>query len=154
MATISFGNDLELFQKSFTSGRIFKLFCDFTTPPKEKYLLLACPTGKPLFLIINSEISAFIAKRDHLRECQVVLHKEDHRCFTEDYSYVDCSKVIDSLTVQDVISQCVNRDMNRIKETITAEERNHIIAAIEKSETIVAIDKKRMLDWLTKNQAQ
>jgi len=38
MAAISSGNDLELFQKSFTPGRIFKLFCNFTTPPKEKYL--------------------------------------------------------------------------------------------------------------------
>jgi len=152
MTVMSSGNDLELFQESFTAGRIFYLFCNFTNPPKNKFLVLACPTGKPLFLVINSEISAFISKRDHLRECQVVIHKEDHSCFTENYSYVDCSKVIDSLAVQNVIDQCVNRDMKRIKEMITAEERNNIIAAIDKSETIVGIDKNRILVSLTKNQ--
>ncbi len=152
MAVISSGDDFELFQKSFVAGRIFYLFCSFTNPPKNKFLVLACPSGKPLFLIINSEISAFISKRDHLRECQVVIHKEDHSCFPKEYSYVDCSDVIDKFSLQDVIDQCVNQDMGRIKERITAEERNNIIAAIDKSETIVEIDKKRMLDCLTKNQ--
>lgn len=151
MAVISSGNDFELFQESFVAGRIFYLFCNFTNPPKNKFLVLACPTGKPLFLVINSEISAFISKRDHLRECQVVIHKEDHHCFSKAYSYVDCSEVIDKFTLQDVLDQCVNQDMGRIKEMITVEERNNIIAAIDKSETIIEIYKKRMLDGLTKD---
>lgn len=152
MAAISSGNDLELFQKSFIAGRIFYLFCNFTTPPREKFLLLACPTGKPLFLIINSEISSFIYKRKHLLECQVALYKEDHECFTKDHSYVDCSSVVDSFTVQNVIDQCVNRNMKRIKEMITDMERENIIIAIEQSESIAGVDKKRMLDSLRKTQ--
>jgi len=48
-------------------GQILYLFCDFTTPPKEKYLVLACPGENPLLFIINSEIHPFIASRPELK---------------------------------------------------------------------------------------
>lgn len=144
-------SSLDAFQKLFIPGRIFYLFCNFTTPPKFKFLLLVCDTGKPLFFVINSEINDFILKRAHLYRCQVMIRREDHKCFSEEFCYINCAEAIDRITVQEVIDQCVNGDMTRIKEMITDEERNNVINAVNDSETISAIDKKRILDCLTKS---
>lgn len=47
------------------AGAVIRLFCDFTTPPKFKYLMIA--TVEPLqVFIINSEIPEFIKRNESL----------------------------------------------------------------------------------------
>ena len=79
-----------------------------------------------------------------------MIRGEDHKCLKEEFSYINCAEAIDRITVQEVIEQCVNIDMTRIKEMINNEERNNVVNAVNDSETISAMDKKRILDCLAK----
>lgn len=62
-----------------TPGRVLLLHCDFTTPPKDKFLLLTCLDPEPLFFIINSAINEYIHSREWLLRCQVEIGHEDIR---------------------------------------------------------------------------
>jgi hypothetical protein len=47
----------EYVNRNLKPGQILYLFSKFTNPPKEKYLVLACPGSTPLLFVINSRIS-------------------------------------------------------------------------------------------------
>lgn len=81
-------------------GQILYLFCDFTTPPKEKYLVLACPGQNPLLFMINSEIHPFITARPELSKCQIKLDASEYELDHD--SYINCSKVIDEFSEEDI----------------------------------------------------
>ncbi len=73
-------------------GRVVLLHCDFTNPPKDKYLLLASLDPGPLFLVINSKISEFMRKKPELSKCQVGIGHDDHP-FLRHRSFIDCTEV-------------------------------------------------------------
>ena len=87
----------DLAEQHLTPGEVLYLFCDFTTPPKEKYFIVASHTGRPLLFIINSEIHPYVAKRPHLNQCQVQLSVQEYDFLDHD-SFANCSKVIDDFT--------------------------------------------------------
>ena len=68
-------------KKQLIPSVILYLFCDFTNPPKPKYLVLTCRGKIPLFFIINSKISDFIKSRS-LETTQMLVHASD-------YSFLD-----------------------------------------------------------------
>lgn len=70
---------LQFIHEHLKPGQIVYLFCDFTTPPKEKYLVLACTQGNPLLFLINSEIHPYIEARPRLKECQVKICASDYQ---------------------------------------------------------------------------
>jgi len=78
-------------------GQVLFLFCKFTNPQKEKYLVVACTGKRPLLFVINSRIHPFIEKQPVLLKCQVKLSASDYDFLDHD-SFVDCSKVIDDST--------------------------------------------------------
>jgi hypothetical protein len=47
----------ESFKRQFLPGVLIRLFCPFTTPQKEKRLLIVGSTAPPSFFVINSEIT-------------------------------------------------------------------------------------------------
>ena len=75
-------------EKCIKSGAVVRLFCDFTTPPKFKYLMIA--TVEPLqVFIINSEITEFIKRNAALLADQVDIPHKDHQFLTHD-SVLNC----------------------------------------------------------------
>lgn len=134
---------LEFFNRSFYAGQVFYLYCSFTTPPKDKYLLLACVNPRPLFLVINSEINDFVMKRPHLRERQVLIKAEDYSFLIHD-SYVDCTEAKDSLLKEDVERQ-VLIDTKRIKGAISPDTVAEVVNSINTSRTIALRHKIWML---------
>ena len=117
------------FSNRFFPGQIFHLHCNFITPPKEKFLILACCEPKPLFFFINSGVHRFVQADQDLSRCQVVIDAKSHTFLNYD-SYVDCREPIDRFTREDVESQVLN-SMDRIKCAITDGVKNEILSAIK-----------------------
>lgn len=96
-----------------TPGNILYLFCDFTTPPKEKFLILVATNPGLLFIIVNSTINEFKQNEEELLEAQISLELKDHPCLKHD-SFADCSKVIRHFDATEVIRQ-VNSGLGSLK---------------------------------------
>lgn len=125
---------LATLQRHLRAGSVFYLFCDFTTPPKEKFLLLACISPAPLFLIINSEISEFYQCRPHLRDRQVQISAAEHDFLTHD-SFVDCTQVFTQFSEERIQDQSLS-DIGRIKGAISLTACAAVIKAVQASRTI------------------
>ncbi len=131
---------LEVLQNQFNCGRIFYLYSKFTRPrPKEKYLLLVCVSPKILFLVINSEIHPFIKNNSELLQCQILLESTKTNSLLHD-SYIDCTNVIESLTLQNIIDQ-VEDDPGRIKGMVDEGTKLKIVEAVAKSKTLTNLHK-------------
>lgn len=58
-------------------GDVYRLYCQTTTPPKNKYLILVANHDYPVFLFINSNISRFI-EHQNLSYTQLPILHADH----------------------------------------------------------------------------
>lgn len=85
-------------------GQVVYLFSHFTNPPKEKYLVIAYYGTNPLLFTINSKIHPYIASRPDLSKCQVSLRAMDYDFLDHD-SYINCSKVVDSFSEDEIRRQ-------------------------------------------------
>jgi hypothetical protein len=128
-------------------GQVLYLFCQFTNPPKEKYVVLTCVGPTPLLLVINSRISPFIEHRPELLRCQVRLSASDYDFLDHD-SFADCSKVIDSLDETNIRGQ-VLADLGRAVGELTQATKREIIKAVQDAKTISNHHKKLIIDALT-----
>ena len=120
--------------RTLIPGTILYLFCEFTSPPKFKYGILACIDPEPILLIINSEISSWLQQRPAMRDCQVTLRQEEYSFLRHD-SFVDCTKAIRVFALTDLKSQLLE-DLDRIKGQITRETREAIVYAVKTGNTI------------------
>jgi len=110
------------------------LFCEFTNPHKEKYLVLVCLGARPLLLFINSRIHPYIARRPDLQVCQVRLSALEYDFLDRD-SFVDCSKVIADFGEDDIKQQLLD-DVGRVRGELNASTIREIITAVQSARTI------------------
>jgi hypothetical protein len=115
-------------------GQVLYLSCDFTTPPKEKYVIFACAGAWPLLFIINSNIRPYIAQRPVLNQCQVCLRAADYPFLDHD-SFADCSRVIEQVS-EDVIRAQILADVSRLKGALTPATKTEIVRAVQGAKTI------------------
>jgi len=91
-------------------GRFVKLWCPFTDPPKEKYLLVVAIEPFLIAFLVNSELTAFQKSREDLRA--------DHISFSGAFlhhpSQLDCSCAIHDFEIEDVCAQ-IEADPKRVK---------------------------------------
>lgn len=133
-----------------TPGRVILLYCDFTKPKsKDKFLVLVRIEPEPLFFVINSEVSEFIRKREWLFQCQVEIGHEEH-AFLEYHSYIDCTKA-QKIALHDVYEQ-VEKDIGRLKDEITPQIREQIVAAVKFAKTLSPKQKADILSALNQGQ--
>ena len=120
-------------------GKILYLFCHFTNPPKDKYLVLASVDPRPLVLVTNSAIHPFIRRNPHLLQCQVRLKAAEYAFLSHD-SFVDCSRVywFDSKE----ISAQLLVDANRVKGELSAASRAKITHAVQSASTLSPLHKR------------
>jgi hypothetical protein len=116
-----------------TPGRVVLFHCDFTTPPKDKFLVIASVEPEPLFLVINSTVNQYIRKREDLSRCQVEIGHEEH-AFLEHHSFIDCTQT-HKVALRDVYEQ-LERDIGRLKDNISTPVREQIIAAVKFARTL------------------
>ena len=133
-------------KRHLQSGQIVYLFCNFTTPPKEKYLVLAGAGNEPLLFIINSEIHPFIDNNPELRMQQLNVKKSDYDFFDHD-SFVNCSKVIESFSKSEIERQ-LDADVGKIKGKLNRKDIKKIIRIVQNSRTISKHNKNRIINSL------
>jgi len=133
-------------ERNLKPGQVLYLFCTFTSPPKEKYLVFVCADPVPLFFIINSRIHPYVAGQPALNQCQVKLRSVDYRFLDHD-SYVDCSNVVTAFNEDDLERQVI-RDVGRIKGELTITSKEEIIQAVQNARTISKRHKGLIIDAL------
>ena len=116
-------------------GKVLYLFCKFTSPPKDKYIVLAYSNSKsrPLCFFINSNIRDFLKKRIHLLDCQVKINRSDYS-FLDHNSYIDCSNVI--YFDKTYVKTQLLTNLNRIKGDLDLKTRNEIISVVDNAKTV------------------
>ena len=127
-------------------GQVLYLFCGFTNPPKDKYLVLAHPGARSLVFVVNSQIHPFIANRGHLLGCQVRLNDSEYDFLDHD-SYVNCSEVIDYLTDREIREQ-ISADVSRVKGELSASTKRKIVRVVQEAKTISPRHKRLIVDSL------
>lgn len=137
---------IKKFHSQLKPGMVFYLSCDFTTPPKDKFLLLVCVEPKPLFFVINSKIHEYIKLRPALMSSQVCLAVGEHD-FLEHDSYVNCADAIDAFHIKDIEKQVLKR-VDRMKSSISQGARNQVISAVKGAQTINKLYKSWILKCL------
>lgn len=132
--------------RGLKSGQVLYLFCEFTHPPKDKYLLLACYTDPPLLFVVNSQIPRFVQARPELLASQVKLSPRDYP-FLEHDSFLDCSNVINSLD-EDAIRNQLLADLSRLKGEVHQRTKAQIIEAVRRSRTVSEADRELIVHSL------
>lgn len=119
-------------------GAILHLYCSFTRPPKDKFLVVVCLDPKPLLVFINSKINAFVQSNPSLAQCQVLIDAENH-AFLDYDSYIDCSDVCSF--PYDHLEEQVE---TQLKGAVSNDVLSEIGATIQKSPLI----SPRQLSWI------
>lgn len=102
---------------------------------------------EPLFLIINSTVNEYIRKREHLSRCQVEVGHEEH-AFLRHHSFIDCTQA-HKVALRDVYEQ-LERDIGRLKDDVSPQVREQIIAAVKFAKTLSAKQKTDIVSALEK----
>lgn len=132
--------------RQLVPGRVLYLLCDFTDPPKEKFLVLASRGTTPLLFVINSGLRPFVRDHPARRACQVCIASADHDFLRHD-SFIDCINVVDSMTEEEIVDQVVN-DLARVKGILSSTTRLQVLEIVGKSRTISRAHKARIISSL------
>lgn len=114
-------------------GAVIYKFCEFTKPPKEKYLLVVQVQSETTVLVINTSVNKFIQDRQHLLDCQVSIDVATN-AFLEHDSFIDCTET-QSLSTTDLIEEIL-KDMSTLRGQITSDIKTKVIAALNDCYTI------------------
>lgn len=124
-------------------GRILYIYCDFTDPPKNKYLVVACVEPKLLVFVINSDIPPFARSNPDLLACQLELCASDNS-FLHHNSYINCGEVEYSLD-KDEIMQQISTDMDRVKGELAVAIKKDIVRIVQTARTI----SRKYAEWIS-----
>lgn len=134
--------------RQLVPGQVLYLDCDFTSPPKVKYLVLVAATEEdgPLLFFINSRINEFIARRPHLLACQVRVSSARYG-FLEHDSYIDCSQVVEQFSCEEIRAQ-ISEDASRVKGELDSHTKALVAQAVDSATTISPHRKRLLLEGL------
>lgn len=116
-------------RKNLGPGAVLRLHCDFTTPPKPKFLVICCLQPQFLVFVVNTHIHPYIRDRKWLEVCQVCLDAANHNFLDHD-SYIDCRNAIDDFSLGDIEALMLN-DMQVYQGVISDDVRNQTLAAVK-----------------------
>lgn len=126
---------LKFVRERFRAGLVIKLFCDFTTPPKFKWLLIVSThSERPLFFIINTEPTEFAKQNARLRDQHKPIMKQSNP-FLEHDSFIDCSTAHDNFD-RNEIEEALAMDTSLILGSICSETAALILESISESPTL------------------
>jgi hypothetical protein len=146
--TLSPDDKRHYIKKSLVPGRLLHLFCNFTTPPKNKFLAVVATTPELVLFFVNSEINPWLQARPDLRDRQVTLRQRDHPFLAQD-SHLNCTEAIRKIPVQEIEAQLMN-DVTRIKDMLMEGEREAIRYAVQNCRTLT----KKEIGWITDGLAR
>ena len=115
-------------------GVVLYLSCPFTSPPKDKFIIVGDPDDPPLLVVINSAIHPYVQARPHLLQCQVLISAKAHTFLSHD-SYADCAHVEASMSLEEVRVQ-LEADPSRIRGAVATKSVADVLAALSKASTV------------------
>lgn len=95
----------ELLANNLRVGAVLYKHCDFTTPPKPKYMVVASMEPRLLVLLINSKVNQFYFT-NHLDQYHVLVPKEEHDFLRHD-SFANCIQAHSAFDITDVRNEVV-----------------------------------------------
>jgi hypothetical protein len=139
----------EFIRSRLVPGAVIYRRCDFTKPPKPKYLVIANVRSDTAVLVINTAINSFVQQKQHLLDCQVAIDSASHGFLDHD-SYIDCTEpeYIDTALL---LSELMN-DLRGLKGNINDKVRGDIINAINDSYTISQAEINLLITSLSDNK--
>lgn len=121
----------QLINDSIIPGKILRLYCDFTNPPKNKFLVIVNVNPLVMTFIINSGINAFIRKNSVLNDLQIKITPDIYPFLTHD-SFIACNELNTRFTIEGIKTQ-LGKDLTLIKGDLTPETKSEIIKQTSKS---------------------
>ncbi|MGV8026236.1 MAG: hypothetical protein AB2L18_06755 [Anaerolineaceae bacterium] len=138
-----------LIKSKLKAGCLIHYFCDFTKPPKNKFIVIVHVDFREnllLCFIVNSEINAFLQSKPELKNRQVELEQSKYKFLNHD-SYINCSEVIDEIDIDNVIDHLV-QEPGDYKCMLIDTEMQEIIQVVNGSTTITDNDQKLIINSL------
>lgn len=130
-------------QRGISPGDVLYQHCEFTTPPKVKFMVVVC--CEPLLvLLINSEVNAFIKQTPHLLACQVDISQQEHDFLDWD-SVVNCIEAHAAFDLEVIKEQIASNYGGVLKGRITDECMTKVKAAVNLSKTMVKRHKNAII---------
>jgi len=126
--------------RALQPGSVLYLFCEFTTPPKHKYLVLLHRDQRPLFFVINSRVNAYILHRPWLAQSQVLIPAASHSFLDHD-SIIDCSNVRADMSLEDMRNQLAP-NLTLYRGDLDEAVRREIVRVVDAATTISPLHKQ------------
>ena len=101
--------------------------CQFSTPPKNKFVVIACIDNQPFCFFINTRVNNYLATRPHLAEGQADILLEDNPYLDHD-SFINCTEIFE---VDPVL-------LNDYRGDISPKTINNVLWSVARSKTLRA----------------
>ena len=117
-------------------GRVLRLFCSFTDPPKEKFVVIVATNPFYLGFLINSNPTGLQKSKKHLADELVAVSKADGYEFLTNPqpSVLDCTFAAD-FELDELVAQ-ITQDSSRVLSFITDVTRARVIEVVRESMTL------------------
>ncbi len=127
---------IQSLEELIVPGRVLRLFCSFTNPPKEKFVVIVATNPLCMGFLINSNPTKLQKSKQHLMDELVQLSKADGYDFLTNPqpSVLDCTYAAD-FDLDEVVAQ-LTQDASRAHGLLTDATRNRIVEVVKKSMTL------------------
>lgn len=123
-----------LLVKNIRPGAVLYKHCDFTTPPKSKFMVVASTSPRLLVLLINSAINKFYYDRK-LDSYHVLIPYADHSFLDHD-SYANCIESHTAFDLSEIQSDVVDNYNATFKGFLTDNCLAKVYAAVKENKIL------------------
>lgn len=120
--------------KQLAPGAVLYLDVDFTSPPKPKYVVLACLAPTPLLLVINSQVNPNVEGDPARAGLHLELPVADYPFLDHD-SFLDCSRTY-ALSAGAGGTEQVVADLGRIRGELNSTDRQRVVGLVGSARTL------------------
>lgn len=106
-----------LIENHLRVGAVIHKHCDFTTPPKDKFLVVASLEPRLLVLLINTKINQFYVQQG-LDQFHVPVPEAEHNFLTHD-SYTNCVEAQTAFDCSQIRQEVIDNYTNVFKGWLT-----------------------------------
>lgn len=127
---------IQSLEELIVPGRVLRLFCSFTNPPKEKFVVIVATNPCCLGFLINSRATRLQKSKTHLSDELISISARDGYTFLTNPqpSVLDCTLAAD-FDFDELVAQ-LTQDPTRVLGFITDATRKHIIEVVRESMTL------------------
>jgi hypothetical protein len=127
---------IQSLEELIVPGRVLRLFCAFTDPPKEKFVVIVATNPCCLGFLINSSATELQMSKKHLSDELINVSAQDGYAFLTNPrpSVLDCTLAAD-LDFDETVAQ-LTQDSSRVLGLITDATRKRIIEVMGESMTL------------------